>query len=158
MAEVKVARFGEVCVRFIVQLMSLTFLTAGAVLLDRLNPLTKPGLEALKRRALRLGAWFKLDVLGRAVVDLTIRVVDKVKSPRLAQLILKIAGKLKQMIKPSFKEMAFVIGSRLADRISRLAQALGVKNASSWARDPNFIFYLGASWLNTSPIYRPPIE
>lgn len=127
------------------------------LLSDGLHLLTRSGLEALKCRALRLKAWFKLDVLERAIIDLAIRVVDKVRSPRLAQLILKIASKLKQMVKPTFREMAMIVGLKLAERTSLIAQALGVKNASSWARDPNFIFYLGASWLNTSPIYRPAI-
>jgi hypothetical protein len=50
--------------------------------------LTREGLEGLRRRALRSKAWFRLERLERAVVELTIKVVDRVKNATLAGIIL----------------------------------------------------------------------
>jgi hypothetical protein len=72
--------------------------------------LTREGLEALRRRALRSKAWFRLERAERAVVELTIRVVDRVKSSTLARIILGIVDKLRQWVKPSLKEVALSIG------------------------------------------------
>jgi hypothetical protein len=50
--------------------------------------LIREGLEALRRRALRSKAWFRLERVERAVVELTIKVVERVKSSTLARIIL----------------------------------------------------------------------
>jgi len=65
--------------------------------------LTREGLEALRRRALRSKAWFRLERVERAVVELTIKVVERVRSSTLARMILGIADKLRQWVKPSLK-------------------------------------------------------
>jgi len=118
--------------------------------------LTREGLERVKKRALRFKAWFKLDRFERAAIDLTIRVVERVRNSTLAQVILRIVDKLRQWLKPSLKERALNIGRPLAEKVSRIAQAWGNRKAKAWANDSNFIFYLGISWLNTSIIYRQP--
>jgi hypothetical protein len=111
--------------------------------------LTREGLEGLRRRALRSKAWFRLERVERAVVELTIKVVDRVKNATLAGIILRIADKLRRWIKPSFKEVALSIGRPLAERISCVAEAWGNHEAKEWLKDPGFILYLGISWLNT---------
>jgi hypothetical protein len=116
--------------------------------------LTKEGLVLLKRRALRSKAWFRLDRLERAVVDLTIKVVDRVRSSTLAKIILGIVGKLRQWIKPSLEETALSIGRPLAHRAARIAEAWGNREAKTWLRDLGFILYLGVSWLNTPKALR----
>jgi hypothetical protein len=113
------------------------------------SPLTKEGLVFLKRRALRSKAWFRLDRLERAVVDLTIKVVDRVRSSTLARIILGIVDRLRQWIKPSLKEMALSIGCSLAYRAARVAETWGNREAKEWLKDPGFIIYLGMSWLST---------
>jgi hypothetical protein len=112
------------------------------------SPLTKEGLVFLKRRALRSKAWFRLDSLERAVVDLTIKVVERVRSSTLAGIILGIAEKLRQWMKPSFKEMALSVGRLLAERAVRIAEAWGGREAKEWLKELGFIIYLGVSWLN----------
>ena len=112
------------------------------------SPLTREGLELLKRRALRSKAWFRLDRLERAVVDLTIKVVERVRSSTLAGIILGIAKKLRQWMKPSFKEMALSVGRLLAERAVRIAEAWGSREAKEWLKELGFIIYLGVSWLN----------
>jgi hypothetical protein len=73
------------------------------------HPLTREGLGLL-RRALRSKAWFRLERVERAVVELTIKVVERVKNTTLAGIMLRIVDKLRQWIKPSFKQMALSIG------------------------------------------------
>jgi hypothetical protein len=116
--------------------------------------LTREGLEALRRRALRSKAWFRLERAERAVVELTIRVVERVKSSTLARIIFGIVDKLRQWIKPSLKERALSIGRPLAERISCVAEAWGNREAKEWLRDLGFMLYLGVSWLNTPKALR----
>jgi len=116
--------------------------------------LTRPSLEKLKKRALRCRAWFKLNKLERAALDLTIRVVERVRNSTLANIILGIVNKLRQWIRPSRRERAMEVGRSLAMKIASIAQRWGNHQASAWVEDQEFIFYLGIKWLNTSPIYR----
>jgi hypothetical protein len=118
------------------------------------SALTREGLEGLRRRALRSKAWFRLDRLERAVVELTIKVVDRVKSSTLAGIILGIVDKLRQWMKPSLKEVALSIGRPLAERAARIAEAWGNHEARKWLKDLGFIIYLGVSWLNTPKVFR----
>ena len=113
-------------------------------------------LVRLKTVAVRKGLWFKvLDVVERAVIDLTIRVVERVRSSRLKEILRSIASKVLGALKAkSFKERALAVGLVLAERVVRVAEKLGCKRAREWARDPGFVMYLGASWLNTSPVFR----
>jgi hypothetical protein len=111
--------------------------------------LTREGLEGLRRRALRSKAWFRLERVERAVVELTIKVVDRVKNATLARIIFGIADKLRQWMKPSLKEVALSIGRPLAEKAARIAEAWGNHEAKEWLRDLGFILYLGVSWLNT---------
>jgi len=116
--------------------------------------LTREGLERLRRRALRSRAWFKLERVERAVVDLTIRVVERVKSTTLAGMILRIVEKLRSWMKPSLKEVAVSIGRPLAERAVRIAEAWGNRKARGWLEDLGFSLYLGISWLNTPKALR----
>jgi len=116
----------------------------------------REALVRLKTMAVRKGLWFKvLDVVERAVVDLTIRVVERVRSPRLKEALRSIASKVVDALKAkSFKERALAVGRALAERVARVAERLGCRRAGEWARDPGFAMYLGVSWLNTSPVFR----
>jgi len=119
----------------------------------------REGLLRLKSVALRRGLWFKvLSAVERAVVDLTIRVVERVRSPRLKEVLRSIASKVVEALKArSFRERAMAVGYVLAERVVRVAERLGRRGAREWASDPGFVMYLGTSWLNTSPVFRCPI-
>ncbi|MHC1628042.1 MAG: hypothetical protein ACXQTI_04330 [Candidatus Nezhaarchaeales archaeon] len=124
------------------------------------NITCKEDLEKLKKIALRKGLWFKLlDRLERAAIDLTIKVVEKIRSIQLKSVLSRIASKIAEAIKArSIKAKALEIGRPLAHKIAQIAMKLGNKEAWKWAQDPGFIMYLGISWLNTSPIFRYPIS
>jgi hypothetical protein len=119
----------------------------------------REGLAKLKTIAVRRGLWFKaLSAVERAIVDLTIRVVERVRSSVLKGVLKAIASKIVEALKAkSFRERAIVIGRALAERLVRIAERLGNKRAREWAEDPSFVMYLGVSWLNTPPIFRSPI-
>jgi len=120
---------------------------------------SREGLAKLKTLAIRRGLWFKvLNALERAVVDLTIKVVERVRSSTLRSVLKSIASKVMEGLKArSFKERAVAIGRVLLERLVRIAEKLGCKGAGEWARDPGFVMYLGVSWLNTSPVFRCPL-
>jgi hypothetical protein len=113
----------------------------------------------LKTIAVRRGLWFKvLSTIERAVVDLTLKVVERVRSSTLREALKSIASKIFNSLKArSFRERAMEIGRVLAERIAITAERLGSKEARKWTEDLGFIMYLGASWLNTSPVFRCPI-
>jgi hypothetical protein len=130
--------------------------------LELLTPLdvsNREGLAKLKTIAVRRGLWFRvLSALERAVVDLTLKVVERVRSSVLRGILKSIASKVVEALKSrSFKERAMAIGRALAERLARIAERLGNKRAREWAEDPNFVMYLGVSWLNTPPVFRCPM-
>jgi len=127
--------------------------------LELLTPLdvsNREGLAKLKTLAVRRGLWFKvLSAVERAVVDLTLKVVERVRSSVLKEVLKSIASKVVEALKSrSFKERAMAIGRALAERLVRIAERLGNKRAREWAEDPRFVMYLGVSWLNTPPMFR----
>ena len=125
-------------------------------LLTSLDVSNKEGLAKLKTIAVRRGLWFKvLSAVERAVVDLTLKVVERVRSSVLKEVLKSIASKVVEALKSrSFKERAMAIGRALAERLVRIAERLGNKSAREWAEDPSFVMYLGVSWLNTPPMFR----
>jgi hypothetical protein len=120
---------------------------------------SREGLAKLKTLAIRRGLWFKvLNALERVVVDLTIKVVERVRSSTLRSVLKSIASKVMEVLKArAFKERAVAIGRVLLERLVRIAEKLGCKGAGEWAEDPGFVMYLGVSWLNTSPVFRCPL-
>lgn len=111
--------------------------------------LTKQGLTKLKSRACKNGAWYEaLTRTERAIVDLTIKCVEKVRSPTLARTINKIVSKLAQTLQKTFTEKAHEIGSKMTKRIVEIAQEWGNKKSSQWETDDNFTKFLGIMALN----------
>jgi hypothetical protein len=125
-------------------------------LLTSLDVSSREGLAKLKTIAVRRNLWFKaLSTMERAIVDLTIRVVERVRSSVLKGALKAIASKIVEALKAkSFRERAIVIGRALAERLVRIAERLGNKRAREWAENPSFVVYLGVSWLNTPPMFR----
>ena len=100
-------------------------------------------LVALRTRALRRRIWFRvLDRVERGLVDLTIRWVDRVKSGRLAQVLVRILEKLARAMED---RMVRVLerGRALALRASGLAVSWGDGVAFGWRFDAGFQRALG---------------
>jgi 5-carboxymethyl-2-hydroxymuconate isomerase len=112
--------------------------------------ITRQGLTRLRSRACKNGAWYEaLSKTERAIVDLTIRCVETIRSPILSRAITKIVGKLSQTLQKTFQERAQEIGAVISKRITEIAQNWGNKKSSEWETDDNFIKFLGVTALNT---------
>ncbi len=104
----------------------------------------------VKSRAVRNGIWFKvLSRAERAIVDLTMRCVEKVRSPILAKAITKILTKILKTLGKTFLDKAKEIGRDLAQSLSKVAERWGNREAPNWKNDKEFIRFLGVTALNT---------
>jgi hypothetical protein len=113
-------------------------------------PLTREALARLRLRAVRRGVWFRdLKQNERKLLDLTIRVVERVRSFKLARLVSRIVGKLCEAMESRVHRLMRTEGRSLAEKLSRIGQVWGNRSARSWATDQGFIQYLTVS--NLSP-------
>ncbi len=117
--------------------------------------LDKKQLVNLKTKAMRSGAWFKaLRRIDRVLFDLTIRVVDTIRSSKLAKSLLALTRKLEDAIKSSFSSRLKEIGLPLAQKISFAAQKLGNISAISWVFDSSFAIFLAVMHVNNVKIFK----
>ena len=118
-------------------------------------PITREGLARLRLKALRRGLWFKmLNGDERMLMNLVIRVVDRVRSLLLAKLISSAVKKLLEAMESEVARMMRTVGRQLAKNLSRIAQAWGNKSAAQWTEDLGFIQYLAVTQKNLSPMFR----
>jgi len=111
-------------------------------------PLTREALAKLRLKALRRGCWFRdLKHSERKLLDLTIRVVERVRSFLLAKLVSRIVCKLCEAMESRIFRLMRTEGRSLAEKISKIGQAWGNRAAKSWANDRGFIQYLTVSNL-----------
>lgn len=105
--------------------------------------LTREALARLRLKALRRGCWFRdLKREERKLLELTIRVVEKVCSFLLAKLVSRIVDKLCEAMESVVHRLMRTEGRSLAEKISRIGEAWGNMSAASWARDRGFIQFL----------------
>ena len=107
------------------------------------GPITREFLVGLKTRGLRRRVWYStLSRMERGLVDLTIRWVDKVRSGRLTETLLRILWKLAQALETG---MGRVLGRGrlLAARASELAVGWGNLSAFSWRFETAYCKALG---------------
>ena len=97
----------------------------------------------IKSKAIRAGVWFKaLPRIDRVLVDLTIKVVENIRSAHLAKSIFAVMGKLEGLLESSILKSVRVIGRSLAEKLSLIAQKWGNASAKSWVADSSFAFFL----------------
>jgi len=110
---------------------------------------TRGRLLNLRTKALRRGIWFTvLSKTERACIELTIRVVDKVRSRFLAQVLASIIWKLSGSMKSRIVHAMEGKGCSIAWKLSRIAQNWGNVSASRWAKNRGFIQYLAVMYMN----------
>ena len=114
--------------------------------------ITRDLLLKAKRKALRNGKWFKLHPIERAVLTLASKVLTRIKSETLKEVIVKALEKISESLLLKWKVLS--IGMELARRRVEQAVKLGNYRAKDWLRDFGYIWYLGWSYLFTSPIYK----
>jgi len=104
---------------------------------------TRCFLVEVRRKALRTKAWWRaLDRVDRALIDLTIRVVDRVNSEGLGVEIVKVLKKIRDALKSRFVRLMESHGLEKARKLSEQALVWGYGKAKSWAYDWGFIRYL----------------
>jgi hypothetical protein len=114
----------------------------------KLIPLTREALAKLKLKALRRGVWFRdLKQSERKLLDLTIKVVERVRSFVLAKLVSRIVDKLCEAMESSIFRLMRTEGRSLAEKLSKIGEAWGNRGAKFWANDGGFIQYLTVSNL-----------
>ena len=110
--------------------------------------LTREALARLRLKALRRGCWFRdLKRSERKLLELTIRVVEKVRSFLLAKIVSRIVGKLCEAMESVVHRLMRTEGRSLAEKLSRIGEAWGNRSAASWANEQGFIQFLTVSNL-----------
>lgn len=106
-------------------------------------------LSNIKVQALRAKILFKaLSRMERAILNLTIRCVEQVRSPTLQNALSNIISKIMEALENRFLIKAEKIGREKAEKLGNQAQKWGNKTASNWKKDKTFIMYLGVDSLN----------
>jgi len=116
--------------------------------------LTNHLLLKIKRKAIRLKAWYKLNNIERETINLTIKCVDKIKSIKLKNIILKILNKIKEIFENDFLNKIYENGLKEIVKIIKIAYSWGNKNSLNWIKDKSFIFYLGIKNIYTPNIWK----
>ncbi len=118
-------------------------------------PLRRDFLNKIKMKAVRRGVWFKaLSRVERVILDLTIKVVDKVRSRTLTRILSGVLKKLLSSLESRVSRLIREIGLPLAHKLSNIAESWGNRNAKLWMYDLQFAVFLAVKYLNTSPLYR----
>src|SRR6266849_2590010 len=107
------------------------------------GPITRDFLVGMKTRGLRRRVWWwALDRMERGLVDLTIRWVDKVRSERMTETLMRILEKLAQALETGI-ERVLARGRGLAIRASSIALEWGNGSAFYWRFEQAFCNALG---------------
>lgn len=87
-------------------------------------------------------------------MDLTVKVVDKVKSILLAKVLRSIIVRLFDAMESQVKRLMRDVGTNLAHKIGEIGKKLGCKSAENWANDQGFIKFLTITYMNTPRLYK----
>jgi len=118
--------------------------------------LTRNELVNLRAKAIRRGIWFKvLSKTERACMELTIKIVNKVRSHLLAKVLASIIQKLLGAMKSRVVHAMEEIGCAIAQKLSQIALKWGNISATQWMKNHSFIQYLAVMHMNTPPMFKP---
>jgi len=118
-------------------------------------PLSRSQLVKLRGKAHRRSLWFKvLNRAERGLMDLAIKIVERVRSLVLARSLISVVKKLKDAMESEVMYLMRTVGRVLAHKLSEIVQGWGNKSAQYWANDLDFIQYLAVMQKNLSPAFR----
>ncbi|MDH7478335.1 MAG: hypothetical protein QHH17_08160 [Candidatus Bathyarchaeota archaeon] len=104
-----------------------------------------------KLKAKRSGVWFKtLTRLDRALIDLTIKIADRVRSQGLTMALVKVLKKIEEALENKISQTIYRVGLPLARKIGLLAKKFGNPSAESWMRDLSFAKFLAIMYINSN--------
>jgi len=114
------------------------------------DPNSREYLVKTIKRAKRKGCYYSvLKQNEHKLLDLTVRVVKRVRSFVLAKLVSQIVGKLLEAMESQVYRLMRTQGRSMAERLSRIAQSWGNRSAKSWVKDRGFMQYLTISNLSS---------
>jgi len=117
--------------------------------------LGKNELAKIKTKAMRRGVWFKvLTRAERAQMELTIKIVKRIRSSILAEVVTSIVKRLMDAMESKIVRLMREVGRALARKFSGIAQKWGNKSAPHWETDTSFIQYLTVTYLNTPTMFK----
>lgn len=91
-------------------------------------------IKAVRRMALRKRIWYKnLDYLERGIVNLSIKLVENIKSPLLARTIAEIIINIQKFFNDEFIVQVRNYGYNKMREVIHIAERLGCKEAFGWA-------------------------
>jgi len=114
--------------------------------------ITKNLLIKAKKTALRNGKWFKLHPAERAVISLSCKLLTKIRSKTLKEIIIKILEKISKSLLLSWKIVS--IGYEITKKRVEQALKLSHYKAVDWLKDFSYIWYSGWNYINTPPMYK----
>ena len=107
---------------------------------------------SIRAKALRKRVWYKaLDKLERGIMNLTISIVDRVKSDTLAKELVKIIVKIRDASKSAFIRQVECYGVNKVQDIVAQANRFGSRVADEWLRDVGFAWLLTLNMLHSPP-------
>ena len=113
------------------------------------SPPGKKELAKIKSKAIRRGVWFKvLTRAERAQMELTIKIVKRIRSCFLAKVVTSIVEKLFNAMESKVSRLMREVGHPLARNLSETAQKWGNKSAKHWSQESDFVQYLTIMYLN----------
>ena len=105
--------------------------------------LTRESLARLRLKARRNGAWFRdLKQNERSLLDLTIKVVEKVRSFMLAKLVSRLVSRLYEALESRIFRLICTEGREMVKKLSRIGEEWGYRAAKNWVADRGFMQYL----------------
>jgi hypothetical protein len=115
----------------------------------------KDELAKIRSKAMRRGVWFRVLTRGeRAQVELTMRIVKRIRSFFLAKVLTRIVEKLLDAMESKVARLTREVGSALAQKMSGIAQNWGNRSALEWSDDPGFKRYLAVMYINTPSVFK----
>jgi len=109
----------------------------------------------MRAKAIRRGLWFRvLTMAERAYIELTIKVLKKVRSNFLAKVLTPIVRRLLNALESKVAFDMRKVGHLLAKKFSRIAQSWGNVSAGQWVKDRGFIRYLTVTYKNTPAMFK----
>jgi len=110
---------------------------------------TRQDLAKIKLKALRMRIWFRaLSKIERAIVDLTIKCVEKIRSNVLTETIAMIVDKISYYLEENFVAKAEQVGRSIAEALSAFGVRWGNEECSAWKNDRCFVRFIGVMALN----------
>jgi len=117
--------------------------------------LSREKLAKIRTIAIRRGVWYRtLNRAERALVELTIRIVKKIRSLVLNRVLTSVIEKLQATSEGRVAVLMRKVGQPLAEKISLIAQSWGSVSAAQWRSEHSFIRFLAVMYMNTPTVFR----